>query len=156
MNPQSLNDHSPRRLEPIDGGLFAFVPSPLPATAIFPDRLWPLLADVKQRLGLLEGVGRSLSNPGLLLRPLQTREALQSTRYKSPPKSRPNEQVKPHGQVARTTTDDQRSRKLLQAENPPLVRVGLNRLLGILLSWFSCFTVRWSVDFYWLGGNNGS
>ena len=80
MNSQSFNDHSPGRLEPIDGGLLAFVPSPLPATASFPDRLWPLLAEVKQRLGLLEGVGRSLSNPGLLLRPLQTREALQSTR----------------------------------------------------------------------------
>ena len=28
------------------------------------------------------------------------------------------------------TTDDQRSRRPSQAENPPLVRVGLNRLLG--------------------------
>ena len=42
----------------------------------------------------------------------------------------PNDQVKPHGQAARTTTDDQRSRKPSHAENPPLVRVGLNRLLA--------------------------
>ena len=76
MNSKLFTSASPGRLETIDRGLSAFVPSPLPATASFSDRLWPLLADVKQRPGLLEGIGRSLSNPGLLLRPLQTREAL--------------------------------------------------------------------------------
>ena len=45
----------------------------------------------------------------------------------------PNDQVKPTGQAARTTTDDQRSRRPSLAENPPLGRVGLNHLLGICL-----------------------
>jgi len=60
----------------------------------------------------------------------------------------PNDQVKPHGQAARTTTDDQRSHKPSQAETPPLVRVGLNRLFGILFVFmsfdlFSIFNQHW-------------
>lgn len=42
--------------------------------------IWPLLAEAKQQLGILEGVGRTLSNPGILLRPVQDREALRSSR----------------------------------------------------------------------------
>jgi len=52
----------------------------LPATWKFPVKLWPLLAEVKSKVSLLEGIGRNLPNPGILLRPLHDREALQSTR----------------------------------------------------------------------------
>ena len=58
----------------------AFVPRPLPPDWELPAALWPLLADAKQKVGILEGLGRSLPNPGILLRPLRTREAVLSSR----------------------------------------------------------------------------
>ncbi len=71
---------SPGKLATIDGGALAFVPDPLPANFKFNTQLWPLLAEAKQQIALLEGIGRNLPNPGLLLRPLEQREALQSSR----------------------------------------------------------------------------
>lgn len=66
--------------DPRTGNEIAFVPTPLPPAWEFPHRLWPLLADAKSQLGLLEGIGRSLPNPGILLRPLEDREAIKSSR----------------------------------------------------------------------------
>ena len=61
------------------GNQHAFVPSPLPPDWTFPVRLWPLLADARQRMGVLEGLGRNLPNPAILLRPLEDREAIRSS-----------------------------------------------------------------------------
>lgn len=58
---------------------WAFVPDPLPPKWEFPDRLWPLLAEAKEKLGRLDGIGRTLPNPELLLRPLEKHEALCSS-----------------------------------------------------------------------------
>jgi len=66
--------------DPITGNQHAFVPAPLPPDWEFSTRLWPLLADAKQQLGILEGIARSLPNPGILLRPLEDREAIKSSR----------------------------------------------------------------------------
>lgn len=68
---------------------FAFTPNHLPPEkGSFPDRLWPLLAEARHHVGMLEGLGRTLPNPGILLRPLEDREAIQSSRlegtYASP------------------------------------------------------------------------
>lgn len=57
----------------------AFVPEPLSPNWQFPSELWPLLAQAKQNLGKLDGIGQTLPNPQLLLRPLQQREALRSS-----------------------------------------------------------------------------
>lgn len=57
----------------------AFVPAPLPPQWQFPADLWPLLAEAKQQVGILEGLGRNLPNPGILLRPLGDREAIRSS-----------------------------------------------------------------------------
>ncbi len=56
------------------GGGRAFLPAPLPPAWAFPADLWPLLSDAKQQIGVLEGIGRRLPNPELLLRPLQPRK----------------------------------------------------------------------------------
>ena len=80
MDPADFNSDSPGRLIPIQHGMHAFLPDPLPASAKFPQQLWPLLAEAKSRIGLLEGIGRTLPNPGLLLRPLEDREAIKSSR----------------------------------------------------------------------------
>ena len=58
---------------------WAFVPNPLPPDWPFPDRLWPLVVRAKEELARLDGVGRTLTSPTLLLRPLQKREALRSS-----------------------------------------------------------------------------
>lgn len=58
---------------------WAFVPNPLPPSWEVPLHLWPKLAHAKQLLGKLDGIGSTLSHPELLLRPLETREALTSS-----------------------------------------------------------------------------
>lgn len=59
---------------------WAFIPDPLPPKWTFPEDLWPLLAKAKEELARLDGIGRTLPNPNLLLRPLQSREAMRSSR----------------------------------------------------------------------------
>jgi cell filamentation protein, protein adenylyltransferase len=57
----------------------AFVSAPLPPKWEFPGELWQKVANAKQLLGELDGIGRTLPNPELLLRPLRNREALRSS-----------------------------------------------------------------------------
>ena len=85
MDPRLFTNNStgivlPIPRDPVTGNAYVFVPSPLPPDWEFPARLWPLLADAKHQLGILEGLGRSLPNPGILLRPLEDREAIKSSR----------------------------------------------------------------------------
>jgi len=58
---------------------WAFIPDPLPSQWVFPERLWPLLVKAREALGRLDGIGRTLPNPELLLKPLEKREALHSS-----------------------------------------------------------------------------
>jgi Fic family protein len=91
MDVRLFASNPPGRLVPIEadwGRDHAFIPNDLPPEWEFPPDLWPLLADAKQQMGILEGVGRNLPNPAILLRPLADREAIQSSRlegtYASP------------------------------------------------------------------------
>jgi len=45
----------------------------------FPVRLWPLLAEAREELARLDEKGLTVSNPSLLLEPLQKWEALRSS-----------------------------------------------------------------------------
>lgn len=58
---------------------WAFIPNPLPSQLTFPERLWPLLVKAQATLARLDGIGRTLPNPELLLKPLEKREALHSS-----------------------------------------------------------------------------
>jgi Fic family protein len=58
---------------------WAFVPNPLPKAWDIPGDLWPLLAEAREELARLDGVGRHMPNYELLLKPLQQREALKSS-----------------------------------------------------------------------------
>ncbi len=80
MDETRFSKRSPGALVPIAEGGRAFVPEPFPCRWQFPDSLWPLLAEAKARVALLEGIGRTLPDPGILLRPLEDREAIQSSR----------------------------------------------------------------------------
>ena len=57
----------------------AFVPNPLPAKWEWPIDLWPLLLEAHKALANLDGTGKHLPNPSLMLRPLQRREAQKSS-----------------------------------------------------------------------------
>ncbi|MCB9765172.1 MAG: Fic family protein [Alphaproteobacteria bacterium] len=57
----------------------AFLPDPLPQHFVLPVHLWPLLVEARAELARLDGAGRHLSNPELLLTPLKRREALKSS-----------------------------------------------------------------------------
>lgn len=82
MDLKKFTTESPGRLQPIDQpqGRSAFVPHPLPANCQFPSKLWPLLLEAMAKVSLLEGIGRTLPNSGLLLSPIESREAIQSSR----------------------------------------------------------------------------
>ena len=59
---------------------FAFLPNPLPPHWKWPQSLWPLLMDAKCALASLDGTGKHLPNPEILLQPLQRREAQLSSK----------------------------------------------------------------------------
>jgi len=88
MDVSRFKPTAPGEIVQLQNGEPAFVPHPLPPNWDFPIRLWPLLAEAKQQVGILEGLGRNLPSPALLLRPLEDREAIKSSRlegtYASP------------------------------------------------------------------------
>ncbi|MDO8431907.1 MAG: Fic family protein [Candidatus Binatus sp.] len=53
----------------------AFIPAPLPPKWSWPNRLWNLLVQARTCLSSLDGVGKHLPNPEILIWPLQRREA---------------------------------------------------------------------------------
>jgi Fic family protein len=65
-------------LIPTIGGRKAFVPAPLPPS-LDVRRFLPQLSRATQAVGELKGIGRSVPNPLLLIRPLQRREAVSSS-----------------------------------------------------------------------------
>jgi len=58
---------------------WAFVPNDLPSNMAISQKIWPLLAEAREELARLDGVGRHMPNYELLLKPLQHREALKSS-----------------------------------------------------------------------------
>ncbi len=66
-------------LVPTIGGRKAFVPAPLPPPRIDVGAFLPELTRATQAVGELKGIGRSVANPLLLVRPLQRREAVSSS-----------------------------------------------------------------------------
>jgi Fic family protein len=58
----------------------AFLPNALPPKWEWPSDLWPLLVEAKCALASLDGTGKHLPNPEILLQPLQRREAQLSSK----------------------------------------------------------------------------
>ena len=82
MDSKQFTADAPGKLLPVQadwGKDYAFIPNPLPPAWTFPENLWPILADTRHQMGLLEGLGRTIPNPTILLRPLLRREAIQSS-----------------------------------------------------------------------------
>jgi len=81
MDRSRFTDKMTGQLVPIEQPKkdFAFIPSAMPAQWSFDGRLWPLLVEAKEALGTLNGIGQTLADPQLLLRPLQNKEAIASS-----------------------------------------------------------------------------
>lgn len=81
VEPNLFTDNKIGKLVPIKTSRpdWAFIPNLLPGKWELPLRLAELLGDAREVLGMLEGVGRNLENPNVLIRPLQNREALTSS-----------------------------------------------------------------------------
>jgi Fic family protein len=58
---------------------WAYIPAVLPSDWPPSPEIWELLAQAREELARLDGVGRAMPNYNLLLRPLQRREALTSS-----------------------------------------------------------------------------
>lgn len=91
MDAKKFTADSPGSIVPVQtqwGADCAFIPHALPPKWKFPERLWSLLTESRQQIGILEGLGRTLPNPAILLRPMSDREAIRSSRlegtYASP------------------------------------------------------------------------
>ena len=81
MNPDEFRESSAGRMvRSMDGGYWAFVPHPLPPQLDWGPQLATALSDADRALGELAGVGRSIANPQLLIRPFVRREAVLSSR----------------------------------------------------------------------------
>lgn len=82
MDKTAFTENAPGQLVElvVDGSNdWAFVPDPLPQHWGTPQELWPLLADAREALARLDGIGQTMQNYELLLRPLQSREAIRSS-----------------------------------------------------------------------------
>lgn len=79
MDLSAFSKDSPGQLTS-HGDLSHFIPHPLPPNWEVPNALWPLVVEANNQLSTLEGIGRYLPNPDILLRPLEDREAIQSSR----------------------------------------------------------------------------
>lgn len=80
MNPEDFKGSDTGKLVPTVKGL-AFLPDPLPPRRILDlAPLIPALSRAERALGELSGVGRTLQNPFLLVRPFMRREAVASSK----------------------------------------------------------------------------
>src|SRR5262249_19046919 len=83
MNPERFKNSTAGRLSKVgqgDAAYWAFVPNPLPPDLSFNLELINALSEADRALGELAGLGRTMSNPQLLIRPFVRREAVLSSR----------------------------------------------------------------------------
>jgi Fic family protein len=80
MQPEAFQNSSAGRLVRQPTGYWAFVPNPLPPAIDWSPALVGALSDADRAVGELAGLGRSLPNPDLLIKPFVRREAVLSSR----------------------------------------------------------------------------
>ena len=80
MDLEAFHNSPAGGLAHTSGGYWAFVPYPLPPAIQWTPDLVAVLSEADRALGELSGLGRSLLNPHLLIRPFIRREAVLSSR----------------------------------------------------------------------------
>lgn len=79
MDRLGFGEAATGQLVPTIGGRNAFVPYPLPPNNVNLEPFIGTLTRATQAVGELKGIGRTIANPLLLIRPLQRREAVSSS-----------------------------------------------------------------------------
>jgi Fic family protein len=79
MDPEMFRNSPAGRPVKAIGGYWAFMPNPLPPALTWTPELVAVLSEADRALGELAGLGRSLLNPHLLIRPFVRREAVLSS-----------------------------------------------------------------------------
>lgn len=82
MELTDFSEFKTGRMEPITtrrGDDWAFIPNPFPPQWSVPITMWPTIVKARDRIANLNGIGQTLPDPFLLLRPLQRHEALRSS-----------------------------------------------------------------------------
>ena len=79
MDRNGFTGNASGSLVPTIGGRRAFIPDKLPPVSIDVAQFLPELTRATQAVGELKGIGRTVPNPLLLIRPLQRREAVSSS-----------------------------------------------------------------------------
>ncbi len=83
MQPSDFTPQAPGQVVRVQQGrtvYWAFVPAPLPPSFNYTTRLIRILSEANRAIGELAGLGRTLHNPWLLIRPFLRREAVLSSR----------------------------------------------------------------------------
>ncbi len=80
VRPEEFAPQAPGKLLAIGGGVYAFLPDPLPPRLEWSLRLIALLDESRGALGELAGLLRQLPNPYLFIRPFIQKEAVLSSR----------------------------------------------------------------------------
>jgi Fic family protein len=80
MDPAKFQASTSGKVIRLPQGYWAFVPAALPPELTFSPSLVAALSDADRALGELKGLGGTLANPHLLIRPLARREAVLSSR----------------------------------------------------------------------------
>jgi Fic family protein len=83
MNREDFENSPAGKLVLIEQGNppgYAFVPNPLPPATQLDNAIWRALSEADRALGELAGLGRTMPNPNLLIRPFIRREAVLSSK----------------------------------------------------------------------------
>ena len=80
MDPQDFRSHAAGRVIRAPAGYWAFVPNSLPPAFEWSQELVSALSSADRALGEFAGLGRSLPDPSLFVRPFVRREAVLSSR----------------------------------------------------------------------------
>ncbi len=104
MDPSKFQASTSGKVIHLPQGYWAFVPASLPPALTFSPSLVAALSDADRALGELKGLGGTLANPHLLIRPLARREAVLSSRIEG----------------TRASLDDLLAYEATEAKNSPL------------------------------------
>jgi Fic family protein len=129
MNEDDFKQSPSGRLIPTIGGVKAFVPDPLPPPSLDMGRLVKPLEMATRALGELSGVGRTLSNPELLIRPFFRVEAVASSKIEGTVSPAPELLMLERSPDIRTRSDTREVNNYNRA-----LRYGLGRLATLPLS----------------------
>lgn len=118
MNSEDFSGESTGRLVDIElpRSKVAFLPDPLPRNWEQPLELWPLITEARESIARLDGIGRYMPNPQLLLRPLQNREALRSSSMEGT-YATPEELLLFEAEPVNPTSDKDRANEWLEVFN---------------------------------------